>query len=166
MMEWYERVVLDSGRSAALWGLLGFLVTFTVTRAVTRRIRAKQVAGPAADGGGGGLADVYIAGVHVHHQGWGILLVLLAGLVEFRYDPGHRGPRGGGRLRDRVVVPIVATIGAVRPARPNSVWARRRYSARTLGRSRRRFGARYERRHDRLRDLIGGAPDPAESPRG
>jgi hypothetical protein len=31
---------------------------------------------------------VYIGGVHIHHQVWGILLVLLVGLLEIRYAPG------------------------------------------------------------------------------
>jgi hypothetical protein len=31
---------------------------------------------------------VSIGGVHVHHQVWGILLVLLTGMLEFRYSPG------------------------------------------------------------------------------
>ncbi|GAA3220095.1 hypothetical protein GCM10017691_04130 [Pseudonocardia petroleophila] len=247
-MDWYERVIVDSGRAAALWALLAFLVTFAVTRAVTRRIRARRVAGPSADGGGA-LADVHIAGVHVHHQVWGILLVLVAGLVEFRWDPGspwtevlavgfgagaalaldefalwlhlddvywgadgrksidavlvggalgvslllQAAPVGpatdGGALGTvlyllvvalhlvtagvcvakgklatgviGVVVPIVATVGALRLAKPGSVWARRRYGEPALARSRRRFGADYARRHDRIRDLIGGAPDDA-----
>lgn len=248
-MQWYEHVIVDSGRAAALWALLAFLVTFAGTRAVTRRIRAKKAAGPAA--AGGGLADVHIAGVHVHHQVWGILLLLGAGLVEFRWDPGRPwtellavafgagaalaldefalwfhlddvywgeegrksidavllggalgfflllqaapvGPEAGtgslglwlylltvglhlatatvcvakGKLATGVigvVVPVVATVGAVRLAKPGSAWARRRYGEHRLARSRRRFGERYRRRHDRIRDLIGGVPDAAPS---
>jgi hypothetical protein len=30
---------------------------------------------------------VYIGGVHIHHQVWGILLVLITGLLEFRFRP-------------------------------------------------------------------------------
>lgn len=83
-MGWYQDLV-DSGRAQAAWALLAFLVTFTVTRAVTRRIRAKQAAPEPEDEGG--LSDVFIGGIHIHHQVWGILMVLLAGLLQFRYAP-------------------------------------------------------------------------------
>ncbi|MBI1378575.1 MAG: hypothetical protein GC157_13995 [Frankiales bacterium] len=90
MSDWYQDNVVASGRSPALWMLLGFLVTYTVTRWVTLRIRARA-AGPQpepADGEGGGLiGDIHIGGVHVHHQVWGILLVLTTGLLSFRYSP-------------------------------------------------------------------------------
>lgn len=82
-MGWYRDLV-DTGRAQAAWMLLAFFVTFTVTRAVTRRIRAKQAS--AQDQGG--LSDTYIGGIHIHHQVWGILMVMLAGLLYFRYTPG------------------------------------------------------------------------------
>lgn len=91
MVEWYQDYVVASGRSAALWMLLGFLVAYTVTRAITLRIRARSERSPAPvddDGSGGLIGDIHIGGVHVHHQVWGILLVLLTGLLEFRYSPG------------------------------------------------------------------------------
>ena len=85
-MDWYQDSFVATGRSAALWALLGFLITFAVTRGITRRIRAKK-AEPPKDSGGGGFSDIYIGGVHIHHQVWGILLVLVAGLLEFRFSP-------------------------------------------------------------------------------
>jgi len=251
-MQWYQRFVVDTGRTAALWVLIGFLVTFVVTRAVTRRIRARrEQAEQEGAAGDGVLRDVHIGGVHVHHQVWGILLVLGAGLLEFRFRPGSPGvellavafgagaalaldefalwvhlddvywgqdgrksidavlvagaigaallaqatPIGpddrsavglgiyvGGVLVHLltagvcilkgkistgligVVVPIVATVGAIRLAKPTSVWARRRYSAPRLARARARYGEGYRRRHDALRDLVGGRPDPADAP--
>ena len=60
-----------------------------------------------------------------------------------------------------IVVPIVAFIGALRLAKPSSVWARRRYSGAKLNRAEHRFGSAYQLRHDRMRDLLGGRPDPA-----
>ena len=186
--------------------------------------------------------------MHVHHQVWGILLVLLSGLLEFRFSPdspwtevlaalfgvgaaltldefalwfhlddvywGEDGRKSidailiGGALGAvllleaspvgstnsgdvptwlflllvgfhlatagvcfvkgkiatgliGIVVPIVATVGAIRLAKPSSVWARRRYSDAKLIRSRQRFDVDYHRRRDRLRDLLGGAPEPA-----
>jgi hypothetical protein len=246
---WYQRVFVDTGRAPAVWMLIGFLVTFAVTRGITRRIHAKaagQSQGPAPRRGG--LADIYIGGVHIHHQVWGILLVLVTGLLEFRYSPrppweevlaalfgtgaaltldefalwfnlddvywsqsGRKsidailvggvlgavllmqaspvGTASGsnplaiwlylitvafnlavagvciikGKLATGligIVVPILAAIGAIRLAKPSSVWARRRYSGTKLSRAQRRFGPTYQLRHDRLRDLLGGRPDP------
>ncbi len=247
VVDWYQRVLVETGRAAAVWALIGFLVTFAITRGITRRIRAKNNdAPPAAESAGGGLSDIYIAGVHVHHQVWGILLVLLSGLLEFRFNPdspwtevlaalfgigaalaldefalwfhlddvywGAEGRKSidailiGGALGAAlllqgspvgapksddvatwlylsgltvhlvsavvcfikgkiatgmigIVVPIVATVGAIRLAKPASIWAGRRYTGDKLARSQRRFDVDYERRHNRLRDRLGGSPE-------
>lgn len=266
-MGWYELHVVATGRAPALLALVGFVVTFLLTRAVTRTIRARTAreaaeGGPSDDGTTTGttshavpprrrrrlLADVSVGGVHVHHQVVGILLVLLVGMLELRFDPaspwqevlallfgagaalaldefalwlylddvywteeGRRsidaillgGALGGALLLSAspvgvtsergqaawvyvvtlvvhlalalvcllkgktatglvgIVVPFVALVGAVRLARPSSWWARRRYAARPgrLARAEARFGARYRRRHDWLRTLLGGAVD-------
>jgi hypothetical protein len=252
-VEWYREYLTDTGRSAAVWALLAFFVTFAVTRIITRRIRAKETVPRPEDSHSdeqGGLSDVYIYGVHVHHQVWGILLVLVTGMLQFRYSPEspwsevlaalfgvgaaltldefalwfhlddvYWGPEGrksidaillGGALGAvllmqasplgstadvtdwyalgtylvglcfhlamaticffksklptglvGIVVPIVAFVGAVRLAKPDSVWARRRYSTRKLTRARQRFGAAYEHRWDRIRDLVGGSLQPS-----
>ncbi len=89
--DWYDAVFTSTGRSPALWLFVGFVLAFVVTRTITRHIRAKQ-ADAQAQGrtdGGGFLSNVHIGGVHVHHQVWGILLALVAGLLEFRFDPDH-----------------------------------------------------------------------------
>jgi hypothetical protein len=108
-MGWYAEHVVDAGRAPALFALVGFVVTFVVVRAITRRIRARTGTGPSAPTATAAPAastapvgadvtegrerrrlvgDVTIGGVHVHHQVWGILLVLLTGMLEFRYSPG------------------------------------------------------------------------------
>lgn len=84
-MAWYDATFVQTGRSPALWALVGFLVTFALVRAITRRIHARRSAH--ADEAGP-VKDVYIGGVHVHHQVWGILLVLVSGLLTFRFTPG------------------------------------------------------------------------------
>lgn len=84
MLTWYQENLVDTGRSPAVWALLGFLVAFAVTRWVTLRIRARSARGEQPDGP---IRDIHIGGVHVHHQVWGILLVLLTGLLEIRYRP-------------------------------------------------------------------------------
>jgi hypothetical protein len=230
--------------------LIGFLVAFAVTRGITRRIHAKAAGESGQPSAGrGGVSDVYIGGVHVHHQVWGILLLLATGLLQFRYSPhapwtevlaalfgagaaltldefalwfnlhdvywtksgrqsidaimiggaigvvlllqaspvgtasGHDPLAVGayllgvafnlaiagvcmikGKLATGlvgIVFPIVAVVGAMRLAKPSSAWARRRYSDAKLGKAQRRYGAAYQLRRDRLRDLLGGRPDVA-----
>ena len=241
MLEWYQTHLVDTGRSAALWALLGFLVTYGVVRWVTISIRNRNQSGDADDGGA--VKDVYIGGVHIHHQVWGILLVLVTGLLEFRFQPdspwvevlatlfgvgaalaldefalwlhvddvywseegrksidavmvaavvalamlvgaspvgtiGSALERNGliaasiaivlllaytivcllkGKLATGLiglVVPVISLVGAIRLAKPESYWARRHYSPAKLDKSRARFGAEYEARRERIRDLM------------
>ncbi|MGV4985054.1 hypothetical protein ACVB8X_12310 [Streptomyces sp. NRAIS4] len=63
------------------------------------------------------------------------------------------------------IVPLVALVGAVRLARPDSPWARRFYGRRPRARAKAALRAyRHDRRWARprrvLQDLIGGRPDP------
>ncbi len=245
---WYRDLV-DTGRAQTAWALLAFFITFAVTRAITRRIRAKQAHRPQTSSQpkhGGGLSNVYIGGVHIHHQVWGILMVLLSGLLQFRYSPdspwaevlavifgagaaltldefalwlylddvywGPQGrksidaivlggalgvvllmqtspigpaPEGTGDALARwayfgavgfhlvmavlcflkgklatgligIVVPFVALVGAIRLAKPSSPWALRRYDEPKRERAGRRFGARYDKRWNRILDMLGG----------
>jgi hypothetical protein len=78
--EWYEREMVDGSRSGAFWLLLSLLVTFLIVRGITRRIRS-------GDGGGSVLRDVSVGGLHIHHLVYGIGLTLLAGFLEFRFQP-------------------------------------------------------------------------------
>jgi hypothetical protein len=242
MFDWYQRYLVDTGRAAMLWLLLGFVVTYAVTRLVTLRIRSRSVDDGAQ---GGAVKDVYIGGVHVHHQVWGILLVLVTGLLEFRFnpaspwqevlsalfgagaalaldefalwlylkdvywtqegrksidavmvagvvgvvllagtspiglDPGSAQAQGlvvtsigvvvhiaytmicllKGKLATGLIglpMPLVALVGALRLAKPESFWARRFYSDRKMATSEKRFGARYLARRERLRNLVSG----------
>lgn len=86
MLDLYRSAIVDSGRSAALWMMIGFLVTYIITRRITRKIRARNTAEVVADASGP-IKDIHIGGVHVHHQVWGILLVLITGMLEFRFQP-------------------------------------------------------------------------------
>jgi hypothetical protein len=85
MSDWWQEAIVGTERSAAMWMLVGFVVTYATTRWVAVRIRRRALAGASADRP---IKDVHIGGVHVHHQVWGILLVLVTGLLEFRYQPG------------------------------------------------------------------------------
>ncbi len=60
---------------------------------------------------------------------------------------------------------LAGLVGAIRVAKPESWWARRRYQpgSKKAAKSARRFDADYQRRWNRLRDLVAGAPDPGPS---
>jgi hypothetical protein len=73
-----ELVPILTGRRALMgWVLAAFLVTFLVTRYVTRSIRL----------GRGPFRNVRVGSVHVHHEVYGIFLLLAAGTAEFAYQP-------------------------------------------------------------------------------
>ncbi|HEX5293014.1 MAG TPA: hypothetical protein VFX25_29435 [Streptosporangiaceae bacterium] len=59
---------------------IAILVTFLVTRTVTRLIRS-------GSGGGAGLGNVRLGGVHIHHQVFGILLIIGTGIVLVSATP-------------------------------------------------------------------------------
>ena len=243
------RVNIPLGRSdfslqPAMWMFIAILVTFLVTRIVTRLIRS-------GSGGGVGLGNVNIGGNHVHHQVFGILLIIGTGIVLISKTPHgaaldaaavifgmgvgltvdefalwlhledvywtERGRAsvdamfcvlvitgaliGGtnfvsGRvgtaawwssiaviainfilcvicvLKGKIVtgvigmfISIVAIVGAIRLAKPRSWWAIHRYATRPrrAERASRRYDLRYQRRWNRLRDLIAGAPTPVKA---
>jgi hypothetical protein len=67
-----------------MWMFLAILVTFLATRIVTRLIRS-------GSGGGVGLGNVKLGGTHVHHQVFGILIIIGTGIVLV-----SQTPRGAG----------------------------------------------------------------------
>ncbi len=80
---WYDTTIVQDGRSGAFWLLLSLLTTFLIVRGITRRIRARD---PGTEGHAV-LRDVTIGGVHIHHQVYGIGLVLISAFLEFRFQP-------------------------------------------------------------------------------
>ena len=66
-----------------MWMFLAILTTFLITRTVTRLIRS-------GSGAGAGLGNIRIAGNHVHHQVFGILIIIGAGIVLISETP--KGP--------------------------------------------------------------------------
>jgi len=63
-----------------MWMFVAILVTFVITRIVTRLIRS-------GSGAGAGLGNVRIAGNHVHHQVFGILIIIGTGIVLISQMP-------------------------------------------------------------------------------
>lgn len=68
---------LDDRRLLVAWFLGAFIVTFLATRFITKAIRE----------GRGPFRDISAGGVHVHHQVYGIFLLLIVGTLEFTYQP-------------------------------------------------------------------------------
>ena len=84
-MGWFERAIVDTGRLPLFLGFVAFIVTFVVTRGVTRMIRAGR--GPFHD-------NVSSSGVHVHHAVPGVLLLVCGGFLAV----GAHGATGWAEL--------------------------------------------------------------------
>ena len=67
-----------------MWMFLGVLVTFLVTRTVTRLIRSGA-------GAKIGLGNIRVAGNHVHHQVFGILIIIGTGIALVSKTPHGAG---------------------------------------------------------------------------
>jgi hypothetical protein len=63
-----------------MWLFLAILVTFLITRVVTRLIRSGA-------GGGAGLGNVSLGGNHIHHQVFGILIIIGTGIILVSQTP-------------------------------------------------------------------------------
>jgi hypothetical protein len=237
-MNFYRSLIEQPGKGPLFCMLVALLVTFLATRVITRRIRAGSKA----------LGNWHVGGVHVHHQVFGIIAVLISGGLEFTYRPAvpwsevlaaifgfgvsltldefalwlhlddvywtpegrksvdavfvaavicalmlvgvtpldlsglqhevlvavaalllvNLGPVVLALLKGKPIagitglfLPLVAIIAAIRLAKPRSQWAAWRYGKGSAKRARaeRRFGPGYQARWNRLRDLVGGAPD-------
>ncbi|MFB7917571.1 hypothetical protein [Streptomyces sp. NPDC056061] len=249
MSHWFDRNIIEPGKLPLLLALAAFVLTFAVTRVVTRMIRA----------GKGPFRNITPGGLHIHHVvpgvvlsvvgGFGavasgrhgvsagicavvfgagaglvldefalilhlddvywteegrqsvevvvlttaLVLLVLAGFSPFgvnELSSDEQQSRLGviltlvvnfcfvlialskGKARMAVLgtlVPFVALIGAVRLARPTSMWAKRFYRRRHRARARAVLRAyhhdvRWAGPRRRLQDLIGGAPDRVPVP--
>lgn len=95
-MEWYRDYIVYEGRAGVTWILIAFITTFLITRGITRKIRREQRArelaiaegrlSPDDAVPGGVVKDIHIGGVHIHHQVWGLLLMLTMGILEYAYE--------------------------------------------------------------------------------
>ncbi|MGW0475657.1 hypothetical protein [Streptomyces coeruleorubidus] len=69
-MGWFERNIMEPGKLPLLLALVSFVLTFLITRGITRLIRAGK--GPFRNISGSG-------GVHVHHVVPGVILTIVGG---------------------------------------------------------------------------------------
>ncbi|MGA5566435.1 hypothetical protein ACPCUV_35440 [Streptomyces platensis] len=79
MGHWWYRNIVEPGKLPLLLALASFVLTFLVTRAVTRLIRA----------GKGPFRNITPGGVHIHHVVPGVLLMVLGGFIAL--VGGRRG---------------------------------------------------------------------------
>jgi hypothetical protein len=75
----YETNVVATGKEPLLLLIVSFVVTFTMTRVYTRLARTH------------GWGSGSVGGVHVHHMVFGIVIVLLSGLVAIAIWPDGIG---------------------------------------------------------------------------
>ena len=76
--EAYRDQIIDSGSQPEFLLLAGFLLSFLFIRISARMIRAEVRWWP---------GNVTPGGLHIHHMVWGIILMLLAGFLEFAFLP-------------------------------------------------------------------------------
>ncbi|MFG3344953.1 hypothetical protein ACGF1Z_07785 [Streptomyces sp. NPDC048018] len=69
MGHWFSRNIVEPGKLPLLLALASFLLTFAVTRTITRLIRA----------GKGPFRNVSTGGLHIHHVVPGVVLTVLGG---------------------------------------------------------------------------------------
>ncbi len=74
----YQEVVVDKGNQPLLLMLLAFGATFGATRFITHAIRADRYAW---------LGNVEAGDTHIHHLVWGIVLLLISGVVSIALQP-------------------------------------------------------------------------------
>jgi hypothetical protein len=67
---------------------VGTLLTFLITRGITRFIRYRSLSGTDQPGV---IKDIVIRGIHIHHQVFGIVLMLLSGIVLVDVRPSEAG---------------------------------------------------------------------------
>jgi hypothetical protein len=241
MLSWWHRDVIAAGKLPLMLCFASFVVTFVLTRTITRLIRD----------GRGPFRNVTVGGTHVHHSVPGIILLMIGaftavggpgtmgwlsfsgiavgigtslvldefalilhlqdvywsgegqlsveavslvaaclGLALVGFSPVRVADVDSAELSLRIsatgvlvidaclalvcvlkgkyrsglfglFLPPVGLIGAVRLARPNSIWARRGYRGERLGRATRRaadFDRRWKPVQADWQDFIGGRP--------
>lgn len=74
----YQEQIVDQGNQPLLFMLLAFGATFGITRFITHSIRSQRFSW---------LGNVETGDVHIHHLVWGILLLLVAGVLGIVVQP-------------------------------------------------------------------------------
>ena len=77
--------LFDAAKRPLFFLLLAFIFTFVVVRINTRRVRARGGAGTGAG------SIVTPGGLHIHHSVFGIIAMVVAGILEFAVQPHSPG---------------------------------------------------------------------------
>jgi hypothetical protein len=78
LLDTYDQVIVDEDRQPVLVMLVAFGATFGLTRFITHSIRADRFSW---------LGNVEAGDTHIHHLVWGIVLLLLSGVLTVVFDP-------------------------------------------------------------------------------
>ena len=138
----YQLGIVDTGREAQFLFFVAFLVTFGFIRTSTHMIRAQVSWWPGNVETKGGL--------HIHHMVWGISALLVFGYLGVAVNPEspwleiaaalvNVAKEKFGMALFALLVPLVGIIGALRLAKPNSLWAKLFYRHRKLDKSKERY---------------------------
>ncbi len=76
--ESYDKQVVDRGTQPMLAMLIAFAATFGITRFITHSIRSQRFSW---------LKNVEAGDTHIHHLVWGIVLLLLSGILAIAVQP-------------------------------------------------------------------------------
>jgi hypothetical protein len=87
---WFAHDIVDRGRLPLLCCLVAFILTFFVTRTFVRVIRHRVEAGHPTRWWQ--PRNVHIGGVHIHHVTFGVVLVMLSGLMLVTLSVNGREP--------------------------------------------------------------------------
>mgnify|MGYP000974787779 CR=1 FL=1 len=93
LSHWWRDEVVHGTKGPLLVAYVAFLLTFTITRTITRLIRA----------GKGPFHNVSSGGVHLHHSTPGVLLLIAGGFTAVGSD---------GRSPGRYVAAVLVGVGA------------------------------------------------------
>jgi hypothetical protein len=75
----YTSAIYHDGKEPLLLLMLGFLITFVLTRAYTRIARVR------------GWGSANVGGVHMHHVVPGVLIMVAVGIIDFAFTPDEVG---------------------------------------------------------------------------
>ena len=87
---WFAHDIIDRGRLPLLCCLVAFILTFFVTRTSVRVIRHRAETGRPTRWWQ--PRNVHIGGVHIHHVTFGVVLVMLSGLMLVTLSVNGREP--------------------------------------------------------------------------
>lgn len=83
MGRWWQTDVIDAGKLSLMLCFIAFVVTFLITRGITRAIRAGR--GPFRD-------QVSTSGLHVHHAIPGLILLIVGAFTSIGVDDAQPWP--------------------------------------------------------------------------